>query len=120
MGDDFRVFPYSVFTWFDSGYMLASVRDAVIWLVLPVTMHLALCFSTAAGATLVSYCLCSLWLSKGPRFLLHGVYGPEGHFHSVKVPQVQFLDKFDVPVVFRDRYAQSHCAMIVEISQVQF
>ena len=68
MGDS-----YSVFTWFDSGYMLASVRDAVVWLVLPVTMHLALCFSTAAGARLVSHWLCSLWLSPGPWFLLYGV-----------------------------------------------
>ena len=66
---EFSVFRYASF---DSGYMLASVRDAVVWLVLPVTMHLALCFSTAAGARLVSCLLWSLW-SSGPRFWLHGV-----------------------------------------------
>ena len=33
---------------------------------------------------------------------------------------MQFLDKFDVPVVVSDGYAQSHCAKTVEISQVQF
>ena len=51
-----------------------------------------------------------------PKILASWCYGPEGHFHSVEVPQVQFLDKFDVPVVFRDRYAQSHFAKTVEIS----
>ena len=96
--------------------MLASVRDAVVWLVLPVTMHLALCFLTAAGARLVSYLLCSLW-SSGPRFWLHGVMDLKDIFTPWRS---QFLDKFDVPVVFRDRYAQSHCAKTVEISQVQF
>ena len=88
---DSGMFPFSVFTWFDSGHMLASVRDAVVWLVLPVTMHLALCFSIAAGARLVSYLLRSLW-SSGPRFWLTWCYGPDGQFHSEEVPQVQFLD----------------------------
>ena len=41
-----------------------------------------------------------------PTILASWWYGPEGHFHSVEVPQVHFLDKLDVPVVFRDRSAQ--------------
>ena len=41
-----------------------------------------------------------------PTILASWWYGPVGHF---EVPQVQFLDKLDVPVVFRDRSAQLRC-----------
>ena len=41
-----------------------------------------------------------------PTILATWCYGPDGHFHSVEVPQVQF-GQVDVPVVFRDRSAQS-------------
>ena len=74
-----------------------SSFTTVVWLVWPCAMHLALCWH---------FSLCSTRCRQAQDFRHHGRYGQEALHQPVEIPQVQFLDKFDVPVVFRDRYVQ--------------
>ena len=64
-----------------------SSFSTVVWLVLLGTIHLASC--------------CILFVCRQAQDLRHRVRcGLETLHQPVEIPQVQFLDKFDVPVVF--------------------